>query len=121
MVQLATFALLVQEGGFDLDFLERNRHIIYPAVGVLVIILLGASVISAWRTPKVEGAEKARLKGEVIRAMRQNIGWITAAELAERLDVDLALVVQILTEMKEEDVVVSATIQNLVNYRLRGI
>jgi len=121
MAWLATFALFAQDSAVNLDFLERNRHIIYPAVGVLVIILLGASVISAWRTPKVAGAEKARLKGEIIRAMRQNIGWITAAELAGLLELDTHTLAQILTEMKTDEVVVSAMIENLVHYRLRGL
>ena len=121
MVQLATLAILAQDSSVSLEFLERNRHIIYPAVGVLVIILLGASVLSAWRTPKVAGAEKARLKGEVIRAMRQNIGWITAAELAKILEIETHTMATILDEMKAEDVVVTATMKSLVNYRLRGV
>lgn len=121
MVRLTQLALLAQENTVTLDFLERNRHIIYPAVGVLVIILLGASVLTAWRTPKVADAEKARLKGEMIRAMRQNIGWITANELAQALEIETHTAAAVLAEMKDDDVVVSATIENLVHYRVRGV
>ena len=88
---------------------------------MLVIVLLGASIVSAWRSPKVEGVERARLKGEVIRAMRQNIGWITAGELAEILKTDPHAMAKLLEEMKEDGVLVSALLQSLIHFRLKGV
>ncbi len=114
-------AILAQSGDLSFEFLERNRHIIYPALGILVVVLLGAAVFAAWKTPELAGAEKARVKGEIIRAMRQNIGWITAAELAEILELETHTVAKLLSELKEDDVVVSAMIENLVHYRLRSV
>ncbi|RMG20264.1 MAG: winged helix-turn-helix domain-containing protein [Deltaproteobacteria bacterium] len=104
----------------DFGFLEEYGHIVFPVLGILVLVLLGAAVVAAWRNPEMDGVEKARLKGEIIRQMRQNIGWITAAELAERLDLDAHTVAVLLEEMREDGVVVTGMMENLLHYRLKG-
>ena len=109
--------LLGAEGG-PLEVLDEYGHIIYPALGVLVIILLAASVFSAWRAPRIEGVEKARIKGDTIRLMRKNVGWITAIEVAQHLEVDAHVAAILLNEMKDDGLLTSALIENLINYRL---
>ena len=104
----------------DFTLLEEYGHIVFPALGILVVVLLGAAVVSAWRNPEMDGAEKARLKGEIIRQMRQNIGWITAAELAEKLGIETHTVAMLLEEMKDDGILVTGMIENLLHYRLKG-
>jgi len=120
MKELPAIALLAQAGGTSLSFLEQYQHILYPTLALFVLVLLGASVVSAWRSPKLEGVEKARLKGEVIRAMRQNIGWITAPELAESIPgSDSHAMAKILEEMKQDGVLISAMMENKIHFRLK--
>ena len=103
-----------------LDFIEQNSRILLPLLALLMIVLLAAGVVHAWKTPEIAGAEKARLKGEIIRTLRSHIGWMTAQEAAERLDIETHTVASLMDEMKRDGVLVSGTIESRIHYRVRG-
>ncbi len=102
------------------EFLAQHKHIIYPVLALLVIVLLIAAVANAWKTPEIAGAEKARLKGEIIRFMRKHIGWATAAEVGKGLEVETQVAATLMQEMKEDGLLVTAMMDSLLHYRLKG-
>lgn len=118
---LTRLVLVAQASGSPFEFLEKNSTIIYPALALLVLVLLVAGVAHAWKTPELVGAEKAQVKGEVIRLMRSHIGWITATEVGEHLELDPHTAATLLDEMKGDGLLVSAMIDNLIHYRIKGI
>ncbi len=110
--------LLADSGRWD--FIEQNSRILLPLLALLMVVLLVASVINAWKTPEIAGAEKARLKGEIIRTLRSHIGWMTAQEVAEKLDIETHTAASLMDEMKRDGVLVSGTIESHIHYRVRG-
>ena len=115
-LQLAS--LVADAGRFD--FIEQNSHILFPLLALLAVVLLVGGIVHAWRTPELAGAEKARLKGEIIRTLRNNIGWMTAQEAAEKLDIETHTAASLMDEMKRDGVLVSGTMESRIHYRIRG-
>jgi hypothetical protein len=111
-------SLLADAGRWE--FIEQNSRILFPLLAVLLVVLLGAGVMSAWKTPELVGAEKAKLKGEIIRSLRSHIGWMTAQEIGEALDIETHTAATLMEEMKKDGVLVSGTIENRIHYRVKG-
>jgi hypothetical protein len=102
------------------QFLTQHKQIIYPALALLVLVLLVAAVLNAWKSPEIAGAEKARLKGEIIRFMRKHIGWATAAEVGAGVEVETQIAATLMQEMKDDGLLITAMMDNLLHYRLKG-
>jgi hypothetical protein len=111
---------LPEEGG--IPFLEQNARIIYPALAVLVVALLAAGVIHAWKSQEMDGVQKAQLKGEILRLMRRYVGGITADQLCPELKLDTFGVARLLDEMVKEGIVTSYTTSDrITTFRLKGL
>ena len=100
--------------------MEKHGGLLLPLLALLMLVLLVAGVVSAWKTPEIAGAEKARLKGEIIRTLRSHIGWMTAQEVGEALGIETHTAATMMDEMKKDGVLVSGTIDSRLHYRVRS-
>ena len=105
-----------------IEFLERNSHIIYPALGVLVLVLIAAGILQAWRAQDLDGLARAELKREVILELRRQMGGVTAEALARKVGLEPFRLVRILEEMQRDGLLLSHTnTQRLTVWRLKGV
>ncbi|MFW6369181.1 MAG: hypothetical protein ACOC0J_01205 [Myxococcota bacterium] len=116
---LFRLTVMFGEGG-NLGFMEKHGGLLLPLLAVLMLILLVAGVVSAWKTPEIAGAEKARLKGEIIRTLRSHIGWMTAQEVADRLEIETHTAAALMNEMQQDGVLVSGTMEGKLHYRVKS-
>ena len=104
------------------EMLERNTHIIYPALAILVLVLLVAGILQAWRTQDLDGLQKAELKREVILVLRRETHGVEAEMLAREVGMALLKLVKILEELQHDGIVVSVTnTQRKTFWSLKGI
>jgi len=97
------------------EFLELNAHIIYPLLAVLVLALLIAGILQAWRTQDLDGLAKAELKREVILELRRVMGGAT-------VELEPFKLVKLLEEMQRDGIVAChTTSQRLTVWQLEGV
>ncbi len=105
-----------------IEFLEHNTHIIYPVLAVLVLGLIAAGILQAWRTQDLDGLQKAELKREIILELRKQLGGATADALARSVGIEPFKLVRLLEEMQRDGVLLSHTsTQRLTVWRLKGV
>ncbi|MBX5484831.1 MAG: hypothetical protein IRZ16_23660 [Myxococcaceae bacterium] len=105
-----------------IEFLERNTHIIYPALGVLVVVLLAVGILQAWRTQDLDGLAKAEYKREIILEIRRQVGGVTAEALSRAIGLETFKLLRLLEEMQRDGLLVSHTnTQRLTVWRVKGI
>jgi hypothetical protein len=105
-----------------IEMLEQNSHIIYPALAVLVLVLLVAGILQAWKTQDLDGLQKATLKKEIVVHLRQEIGGAPAEQLARALGVTPIKLMRLLEEMQKDGILASHTnTQRLTIWRLKGV
>lgn len=105
-----------------LEFLERNSHIIYPVLGVLVLVLIAAGILSAWKSQDLDGAAKAELKREVILELRKQMGGTTADHLARATGLEPFRMNNLLEEMQRDGILMSYTsTSNKRVWRMKGV
>jgi predicted transcriptional regulator len=92
-----------------LEFLEQNSHIIYPVIGILVLVLIAAGILQAWRTQDLDGLAKAELKREVILEIRRQMGGVTAEDLARAVGLEAFRMNRLLEEMQRDGLLISHT------------
>lgn len=104
------------------EFLEKNSHIIYPALGILVLVIIAAGILQAWRTQDLDGLAKAELKREVVLELRRQMGGVTAEALARSVGLEPFRMVRLLEEMQKDGLLMSHTnTQRLTVWRLKGV
>lgn len=104
------------------ELLERNTHIVYPALAVLVLVLLVAGILQAWRTQDLDGLQKAELKREVILELRKQTHGAPAEMIAKVVGLEPFKLVKLLEEMQKDGVVQSHTnTDRLTIWRLKGL
>jgi hypothetical protein len=126
---LVTFALAQMDGSASpegpnyFDLLERNTHIIYPALGVLALVLIIAGILQAWRSQDLAGLEKAELKRELIIELRRQAGCSASGEqLAKAIGLDAFKTMKLLEELQRDGVLQSHTnTQRLTVWRLKSL
>ena len=105
-----------------IEMLEQNSHIIYPALAVLVLVLLVAGILQAWKTQDLDGLQKAELKKEIVVHLRQEIGGAPAEQLARQVGIAPIKLVRLLEEMQKDGILLSHTnTQRLTIWRLKGV
>ncbi len=105
-----------------IELLEQNSHIIYPALAVLVLVLLVAGILQAWKTQDLDGLQKAELKREIVVHLRQEIGGAPAEQLARQVGITSIKLVRLLEEMQNDGILSSHTnTQRLTIWRLKGV
>lgn len=105
------------------ELLERNTHIIYPALAVLALALIVAGILQAWRSQDLAGLEKAELKREIILELRRQAGCSAPGEqLARAIGLEPFKTVKLLEEMQRDGVIASHTnTQRLTIWRLKSL
>ena len=104
------------------ELLEKNTHIIYPALAILVLVLLVAGILQAWRTQDLDGLQKAELKREVILVLRRETHGAPVEILAKEVGLSNLKLVKRLEELQVDGIVVSFTnTQRLTIWSLKGI
>lgn len=104
------------------EMLERNTHIVYPALAVLVLVVLVAGILQAWKTQDIDGLQKAELKREIILELRRDTLGYSVESLARMVKLEPLKLVRLLEEMQGEGIVTSVTnTQRLTTWRLKGV
>ncbi|MFT3838547.1 MAG: hypothetical protein QM723_16335 [Myxococcaceae bacterium] len=104
-----------------IELLEQNSHIIYPALAILVLVLIVAGILQAWKTQDLDGLQKAELKKEIVVHLRQEIGGAPAEALARRVGVPPIKLMKLLEEMQKDNILSSHTnTDRLTIWRLKG-
>lgn len=91
------------------EILEKNSHIIYPAIAVLVLVLLVAGIIQAWRTQDMDALDKVEFKREILIELRRNMGGIPAETIARAVGLEPFKTVKLLEELQRDGAVHSHT------------
>ena len=112
----------VQEPETDyLELLERNSHVVYPALAVLVVALLVVGILEAWRSQDLDGLQKVELKREIILELRRQIGGASAETLARAIGLESFKTVKLLEELQRDGIVISHTnTARLTLWRMKG-
>lgn len=104
------------------EMLERNTHIVYPVLAVLVLVVLVAGILQAWKTQDLDGLQKAGFKREVILELRRDTLGFNVETLARKVKLEPLKLVRLLEEMQREGIVMSVTnTQRLTTWRLKGV
>jgi hypothetical protein len=91
------------------ELLESNSHLIYPALGALVVLLIALGIFQAWRAQDLDGLRKAELKREVMIFLRRGRGGTTTEAVGKELGQAPLPMLRILEEMQKEGLVVAHT------------
>jgi len=101
------------------EFLEANGHFVFPMLALFVVASLAISVMKAWRAPELAGIQKAELKGEIIRFLRNRLVWTTAADVASHLSIDPHTAGGLMRELREDGLVHESSIEGTLCFRLK--
>ena len=106
-----------------IEMLEQNSHIIYPALAILVLVLIVAGILQAWKTQDLDGLQKAELKKEIVVHLRQEIGGAPAEQLARQCgNISPIKLLPLLEEMQKDNILSSFTnTSRLTIWRLKGV
>jgi hypothetical protein len=104
-----------------LELLEKNSHIIYPALAVLVVGLLVLGILEAWRSQDLDGLQKVELKRSIILELRRQLGGASAETLAKAIGLESFKTVKLLEELQRDGIVISHTnTARLTLWRIKG-
>ena len=104
------------------ELLEQNTHIVYPALAILVLVLLVAGILQAWRSQDLDGLQKAELKREVILVLRRETHGAPVEALAKEVGLTNLSLVKLLEELLADGIVECFTnTQRLTIWSLKGI
>jgi hypothetical protein len=105
-----------------IEQLETNTHLVYPAVAVLVLILIGLGILQAWRSEDMDGLQKAELKREVIRELRREVHGLTADAISKAVGVPSLKLLRVLEEMQRDNILESRTdTARITTWRMKGL
>jgi hypothetical protein len=104
------------------EIIERNTHLIYPALAVLVVVLVAWAIISSLRSEDISGIKKAEMKREIIRELRREVYGMTVEMLSKNTGIDRLQLSKVLDEMMLEHIVESRTdTSHVTTWRMRGM
>lgn len=102
------------------EFLERNSNIIYPALAVLVLALLVAGIVQAWRTQEMDALDKVKFKREILMELRRTMGGATAEALSRAIGLEPFTTVKLLEDLQKDGIVLSHTnTSRLTTWRIK--
>src|SRR5262245_20092511 len=101
---------------------EKNTHIVYPVLAVLVLVVLVAGILQAWKTQDLDGLQKAEFKREIVMQLRIDTYGVSVEDLAKRVKLEPFKLVRLLEEMQTEGVTICVTnTQRQTTWRLKGV
>jgi hypothetical protein len=104
------------------EMLERNSHIIYPALGVIVLVLVSLAILQASRAQEMDGAARAEFKKRIVDELRRHPAGLMAPELAVALGLERGKLVRLLDQMQQDGVLMShTTTQRNTVWRVKGV
>jgi hypothetical protein len=104
------------------ELLERNSHIVYPALGALVLGLVTLAILQASKAQDMDGAAKIEFKRRIVDELRRHPAGLMAPELAGALDLERGMLVRLLDQMQQDGVLIShTTTQRHTVWRVKGV
>lgn len=105
-----------------LELLENNTHIIYPAMAILVVVLIVAGILNAWKSDDLDSVVKAEAKREIVMQLRRELHGMSAERLTRMTGLELNKLVRLLQEMQDDGMLTSHTnSQRQTTWVLKGI
>src|SRR5688572_27310196 len=105
-----------------LELLENNTHIIYPALAIMVVVLIVAGILHAWKSDDLDSAVKAEAKREIVLQLRREMHGMSAERLKRMTGLDMTKLVRLLQEMQEDGILSSHTnSQRQTTWVLKGL
>lgn len=124
MLLLAGAARARDEGGAHSlwVWIEDNGALVYPAVAVVIIGLIVATLLASFRSDDMNADQKGQLKMKIMQVMRRRISGVSAEAIAAELQVDLLVAGKLLTELDTEGLIAASgkSASGPVMYRIRG-
>ncbi len=103
-------------------FVERYGAVLYPAVALIVIVLIVSGILQAWRTHDLAGLAKVELKREIILELRKQVAGMSAETLARTINLNSFKTVKLLEEMQRDGIILSHTnTARLTTWRVKGV
>lgn len=104
------------------ELLERNSHLIYPALAVLVLVLVTLAILQAFKQQDLDGAARAEFKRLIVDELRRYPAGMEATELSDALGLDRSKLVRLLDQMQQDGVLVSYTNTHRITlWRVKGV
>ena len=104
------------------EWLESNSHLVYPALAVLVVVLIVVGILQAWKTDELQGVVKAQAKREIVMQLRREMYGLSAERLKRMTGLEMLKLEKLLQEMQEEGILTSHTnSQRLTTWVLKGL
>lgn len=104
------------------DSLERNAHIIYPLLAIIVVALIVGAILLAWKEQDISELEKTEFKREIILELRKQVGGMSADMISRAIGLAPLRTLKILEEMQTEGIMLSHTnTARLTIWRLKGV
>ena len=104
------------------EMLERNSHIVYPALGMVVLGLITAAILQAAKAQDMDGAVKAEFKKLIVDELRRYPAGLETPALAVATGLDRSKLVRLLDQMQQDGVLIShTTTQRQTVWRVKGV
>ncbi|QRK13430.1 hypothetical protein JQX13_02490 [Archangium violaceum] len=104
------------------ELLERNSHIVYPVLGLMVLALVTVAILQATKAQDMDGAVKAEFKKLIVDELRRYPAGLETPDLAAATGLDRSKLVRLLDQMQQDGVLVShTTTQRQTVWRVKGI
>ena len=104
------------------ELLERNSHLVYPSLGLLVLTLVVVALFQASKAQDMDGAVKAEFKKLVLDELRRYPAGLETPELADVTGLERGKLVRLLDQMQQEGALVShITTQRQTVWRVKGV
>lgn len=104
------------------ELLERNSHLVYPALAVLVLGLVSMAILQASKAQDMDGAVKAEFKKLIVDELRRYPAGLETPALASATGLDRGKLVRLLDQMQQDGVLVShITTQRQTVWRVKGV
>ena len=91
------------------DFVDHNAVYLYPALAVVVFLLMTGGILQAWKSNELAGLERAEFKREIVIELRRQVTGATAEAIARHFKLELFQTVSILEEMQRDGLLTSHT------------
>jgi hypothetical protein len=103
------------------DMLEQNSHIVYPALGIIALLLVVGGIFQAWKSQDMDGLSKNEFKRSIVNELRRNLSGLPGDMIARSVGLDRLKTVRLLEQMQQEGMVNSYMSSNqMMMWRIRG-